>query len=203
MAILAASGVHALVIALVTIPRGEERVRAPLVVVPVLYDVARTPRSDPHEPTEDIDPLNAEIERRPEPEPVRLPSIPIIVGMNEESGVETIPPTTLIEMRGAVLPLVATPMGIRRRVAAESPEALARARAESLLTSWLASLARPAPPSSGPVSLSEGGVSLAIPWEGFLPADRSDRVWRRERCQGEDGESDKAGEASARRAQCD
>jgi hypothetical protein len=192
------------VIGLVTIPRIEEEPRPSLVVVPILYDVADvTSRGAPPDRAENIDPRNPDIERRSGPEPTRLPSIPIIVGMDEERGIETIPPTTLMEMRGAVLPLVVTSTGIGRRVTTESPEALARARAESLLTSWLASLAQPGPPSSGPLSLSEGGVSLAIPWQGFLPADRSDRVWRRERCGGGDREADKAGEARARRAQCD
>ena len=57
---------------------------------------------------------------------------------------------------------------------------------------------------TGAVGLANGGITVAIPWPGFLPANRSDEKWREERCSGGGGgDSDKAGEGEARRAQCD
>src|SRR5688500_303339 len=109
------------------------------------------------------------------------------------------------EARAATLPLVLRPGGgLGGRRLGRTPEQLAIARAESLLVSRLAGIAVVERRDTGAVGLANGGVTLAIPWSGFLPANRSDEKWREERCAGGgDGDSDKAGEGEARRAQCD
>ena len=113
--------------------------------------------------------------------------------------------TALTETRAATLPLVVRPGGgIGGRRLGRTPEQLAIARAESLLVARLAGIAVVERRDTGAVGLANGGITLAIPWPGFLPANRGDEKWREERCSGGgDGDSDKAGEGEARRAQCD
>ncbi|HJU87651.1 MAG TPA: hypothetical protein VJ788_09810, partial [Gemmatimonadota bacterium] len=109
------------------------------------------------------------------------------------------------EARAAALPLVVRPGGgLGGRSLGRTPEQLAIARAESLLVARLAGIAVVERRDPGAVGLANGGITLAIPWPGFLPANRGDGKWREERCSGGgDGDSDKAGEGEARRAQCD
>ena len=114
----------------------------------------------------------------------------------------TIPPTSLRELRAATLPLVASADGIGRRRLERTPEEIAVARAESLLFARMAGLVVPAR-DNGAVGLANGGITVAVPWQGFLPANRADGAWRAERCSGSgDGKADKAGEGESRRAQC-
>ena len=115
------------------------------------------------------------------------------------------PSAALTETRAATLPLVVRPGGgLGPRRLGRTAEQLAIARAESLLVARLAGIAVVERRDTGAVGLANGGVTVAIPWPGFLPADRSDGKWREERCSGGgDGDSDKAGEGEARRAQCD
>ncbi len=107
--------------------------------------------------------------------------------------------------RAATLPLVVREGGgLGGRRLGRTDEQLAIARAESLLVERLAGIAVVERHDTGKVGLANGGVTVAIPWGGFLPADRNDEEWRGERCSGGgDGDSDKAGEGEARRAQCD
>ena len=107
--------------------------------------------------------------------------------------------------RAATLPLVVREGGgLGGRRLGRTDEQLAIARAESLLVERLAGIAVVERHDTGKVGLANGGVTVAIPWGGFLPADRNDEEWREERCSGGgDGDSDKAGEGEARRAQCD
>jgi hypothetical protein len=113
--------------------------------------------------------------------------------------------TAMHETRAATLPLVVRPGGgIGGRSLGRTPEQLAIARAESLLVARLAGIAVVERRDTGTVGLANGGITLAIPWPGFLPANRGDEKWREERCGGSgDGDSDKAGEGEARGAQCD
>ena len=115
------------------------------------------------------------------------------------------PSAGLTETRAATLPLVVLPGGgVGGRRLGRTPEQLAIARAESLLVARLAGIAVVERRDTGAVGLANGGITVAIPWPGFLPANRSDEKWREERCSGGgDGDSDKAGEGEARRAQCD
>jgi hypothetical protein len=107
--------------------------------------------------------------------------------------------------RAATLPLIVREGGgLGGRRLGRTPEQLAIARAESLLVERLAGIAVVERRDTGAVGLANGGITLAIPWGGFLPADRTDEKWREERCaEGGDGDSDKAGEGEARRARCD
>ncbi|HJR54740.1 MAG TPA: hypothetical protein VJ982_13625 [Gemmatimonadota bacterium] len=107
--------------------------------------------------------------------------------------------------RAATLPLVVREGGgLGGRRLGRTAEQLAIARAESLLVERLAGIAVVERRETGKVGLANGGITVAIPWGGFLPADRNDEEWRAERCSGGgDGDSDKAGEGEARRAQCD
>ena len=115
----------------------------------------------------------------------------------------TIPSTALTALKAATLPLVAEGGGVARRRLEQSPEELAIARAESLLVARMAGIGVARTRDVGAVGLANGGVTLAIPWAGFLPSNRNDAGWREERCSGDgDGDSDKAGEGAARRAQC-
>jgi hypothetical protein len=113
------------------------------------------------------------------------------------------PAMTLGPLDAALLPLVLTPMGIGRRAPAPESRRTAIIRAESLLTARLASLPGTKRANRGAVGLANGGVTVAIPWGGFLPANRRDGKWREERCKGKDaGKADKPGEGRARRARC-
>jgi hypothetical protein len=111
----------------------------------------------------------------------------------------------MTEARSATLPLVVRPGGgLGGRSLGRTAEQLAIARAESLLVARLAGIAVVERRDTGTVGLANGGITLAVPWPGFLPASRGDEKWREERCSGGgDGGSDKAGEGEARRAQCD
>jgi hypothetical protein len=131
-------------------------------------------------------------------EAVTLAAIPFF------SESEALPFTAVTEARGAALPLVVgSGGGIGRRRLERTPEQIATARAESLLFARMADIAVAERQDTGTVGLANGGVTLAIPWSGFLPADRRDSEWRKERCSGDGGgDSDKAGESEARRAQC-
>jgi hypothetical protein len=113
--------------------------------------------------------------------------------------------TAMTEARAAALPLIVRPGGgLGGRSLGRTPEQLAIARAESLLVARLAGIAVVERRDTGALGLADGGVTLAIPWPGFLPANRGDERWREERCSGDGGgDSDKAGEGEARRAQCD
>lgn len=114
----------------------------------------------------------------------------------------TIPSTTL----GAPLtPLEATPGGIARRTTPVDARRLEIMRAESLLASRLADLPGAGVPEEPTIGLAEGGgVTVPVPWGGFIPENRKDGVWREERCSGKDAdEADKPGEGEARGSQCD
>lgn len=118
----------------------------------------------------------------------------------------TIPPTTLNALTEPTQSLIVKPAGIGRRAPVVDAKHIAIARAESLLSSRLTSLpGAGAPKPKRPIALANGGgVTVVIPWQGFLPADRYDEVWRADRCRNADSDddADKPGEAAARRAQC-
>ncbi|HET7693153.1 MAG TPA: hypothetical protein VFM44_08720 [Gemmatimonadota bacterium] len=136
--------------------------------------------------------------------PALAGAIPFLPGPAAAPATEA-PAGAMGEARAATLPLVVRPGGgLGGRRLGRTPEQLAIARAESLLVSRLAGIAVVERRDTGAVGLANGGVTIAIPWPGFLPANRSDEKWRAERCSGGgDGDSDKAGEGEARRAQCD
>lgn len=131
------------------------------------------------------------------------PAVPIVVetpGAPEET---TIPSTALdAEIVAPTLPLEVGPDGVRRR--APDPATMARIRADSIVNARLADLPGAKRRPARTVGLAEGGgVTIAIPWQGFLPEDREDETWREERCSGGGGgENDKAGEAEGRASQC-
>jgi hypothetical protein len=116
--------------------------------------------------------------------------------------IRTILPTTLL---APLAPLEGTPGGVGRRSAPVDARRVEIQRAESLLASRLADLPGAGVPREPSIGLAEGGgITVPIPWGGFVPEDRVDRVWREERCAGKDAdEADKAGEGEARRSQCD
>lgn len=115
--------------------------------------------------------------------------------------VRTISPTTL---RAPLTPLEATPGGIGRRTTAPDARRMAILRAESLMASRLADLPGAGVPEEPSIGLAEGGLTVPVPWGGFIPENRKDGVWREERCSGKDADgADKPGEAEARRSQCD
>ncbi len=118
----------------------------------------------------------------------------------------TIPPTTLNALTEPTQSLIVKPAGIGRRAPVVDARRMAIARAESLISSRLTSLpGAGAPKPKRPLALADdGGVTVVIPWPGFLPADRYDEVWRADRCRNaeRDKDADKPGEAAARRAQC-
>lgn len=135
-------------------------------------------------------------------------AIPFLPGRGAAPGAPA--PTTeeraaLTDARAATLPLVVRPGGgIGGRSLARTPEQIAIARAESLLVARLAGIAVVERRDTGTVGLANGGITLAIPWPGFLPGNRGDEKWREERCsEGGNGDSDKAGEGEARGAQCE
>lgn len=133
---------------------------------------------------------------------VPIISVPTLAAGAPEA--QTIPATALTRLKEAVLPLEATPFGVRRRGVERDEARLAIMRAESLVNARLATLVETSPSvSAGPLSLANGGVTFPIPWGGFVRADRVDETWREERCRGKDDrKADKPGEAEARRAQC-
>lgn len=206
-ALLAALVLHAAAFLFVRFPadRGREA-GGPLVLMPPVTGV-ETPAANrglasPAEPAsaEGTRAAPGEVARRD----VEETPIPVIRESRAAAGGTTIPSTALTELRAAPLPLVVSPDGrIGRRRLERTPEQIAIARAESLLVARMAGIAVAEKRDVGAVGLAKGGITLAIPWQGFLPADRRDEVWREKRCsEDEDGESDKAGEGEARRAQC-
>lgn len=209
VAIAVATGVHALLLWSVRIPLPPQSPpSSPLVLVPQLAPSLELPAA-----RDFLQPTAPGIEPQPDrPVPTRAPATdeepPRIASPSISPTApitRTIPPTTLNAFRGAVQPLEAGPEGIHRQTLPLDPKRVATMRAESLLSARLAELPGvKAEPPTGPVSLSSGGVKVAVPWQGFLPADRRDAIWRAERCrEGGRGDGDKPGEAEARRAQCD
>ena len=94
-------------------------------------------------------------------------------------------------------PLEGTPGGIERRSAPVDARRIEIQRAESLLASRLADLPGAGVPREPSVGLAEGGITVPVPWGGFVPEDRKDRVWRKERCAG--GDADSAARTTASR----
>lgn len=198
-AVAVAVAVHALLLAFLSFPGTEPRPeRRALSVIPMAPAPDRAPRRSIPPPEETPRPERDRSRPTPRtaiPIPVESPGAPIE---------NTIPETALEALREAVLPLEAGPEGVRRRTPRADPERLARARAESLVNVRLAELPGAERRERGAVDLAaEGGVRISIPWEGFLPSDRSDEGWRKKRCSGRGDDSDKPGEAEARRAQCE
>jgi hypothetical protein len=105
------------------------------------------------------------------------------------------------------MPLIATPYGIGRRPVVRDQARITRMRAESLVNAMIASVIEVKPPMrAGPLSFPQGGgVSIPVPWGGFVRDDRDDETWREERCSGggDSDEGDKPGEEEARGSQCD
>ncbi|HUF88636.1 MAG TPA: hypothetical protein VMR66_01505 [Gemmatimonadota bacterium] len=204
-ALVAALAVHAVVLLFVRLPADHGRTAGgPLVLVPQPVAVER-PAADrgllePGATAEDGTRARTTADPPAERPATAIPAIRESPAATPE---RTIPSTTLGELRASTLPLVASPEGtIGRRRLERSPEAIAAARAESLLFARMAGLVVPAR-DIGAIGLANGGITVAVPWQGFLPADRYDGAWRAKRCAGSgDGDSDKAGEAEARRAQC-
>lgn len=193
-----ALAVHAAVLAWVAIPGPRESTgRRSLFLVP-MPEVTLDRR---HEPAAPGAPEHASEEASPTARlmvavPVETPGAP-------EGG--TIAPTGLLDLSGPIQPLEVGPRGLVRRRALPEDDGrrLAVARAESIVHARLAAMGVASRPTSGPITLANGGVTVAIPWQGFVREDRQDGVWRRERCEGDDdGKSDKAGETDGRAAQC-
>jgi hypothetical protein len=203
LAIAVALVAHAVVLVFVRFPAGPEREDGgSLAIVPEPADAGRAAERPAalEEPGGGRGDGRAAPGPAPRVEPTPIPAIRESPGAAEEI---TIPPTALTELRAATLPLVPTEAGIARRRIERSPEELAIARAESLLVARMAGIAVVEARDVGAVGLANGGITVAIPWEGFLPSDRRDGEWRRQRCEEGDGEDgDKAGEGEARRAQC-
>lgn len=195
---------HAAAIAFLFFPTGRsERTHPALSVIPMPHVPAKSPRPE-LEPPVDRPEARERVEEPEREEPaVPPPAIPVPVESPDAPLEETIPETTLRALQGPVLPLEAGPTGVRRRTPPARSPALTRARAESLVNAQLAELPGAQRRERGAVALADGGVSFAIPWQGFV-RDGSDEAWRRERCEGGgDGEDDKAGEKEGRAAQCD
>lgn len=204
LAIAVALVAHAVAVVFVRFPSGPEReAGGPLVIVPRPADVGSPAERRPaslEEPGREAGEGEVVRTTPPEAEPTPIPAIRESRAAAEET---TIPSTALTELRAAALPLVPTEGRIGRRRIERSPEEMAIARAESLLAIRLAGIAVVEARDVGAVGLANGGVTVAIPWAGFLPADRRDGEWRRQRCEeGDGGDGDKAGEDEARRAQC-
>jgi hypothetical protein len=187
--------VHAIVLLFVRVPADRGGAGGgPLIVVPQPIALER-PARDRSLPVPARTPVRTDDETAAAPPAFRESPVAAVE--------TTIPSTALTALRAATLPLVAEEGGVARRRLEQSPEELAIARAESLLVARLAGIGVAKARDIGAVGLANGGITLAIPWAGFLPSNRSDAGWRVERCSGDgDGESDKAGEAAARRAQC-
>lgn len=187
--------VHAIVLFFVRVPadRGDAG-GGPLIVVPQPVALER-PVRDRSLPVPARSPERAAGETAAAPPAFRESPLAAVEA--------TIPSTALTALKAATLPLVAEGGGIARRRLELSPEELAIARAESLLVARMAGIGVAKARDIGAVGLANGGVTVAVPWAGFLPPDRNDAGWREERCSGDgDGDSDKPGEAAARRAQC-
>lgn len=207
LALATAGLLHGVAIAFLAVPAGDpDRPASPLVVIPRTVRVAdHAPLQvlpEPSSPAEDeFAPSRSTHPSAPrETPPIRTP----VPGDSPERPTEeTIPSTTLLELRGAPLPLVTTETGVARRTLDPDPARLARARAESILAVRFETPVVDPPPELGPTTLEGGGVTIAIPWQGFVRRDRKDDVWRDERCEGGSEKADKPGEAEAKSAQCD
>jgi hypothetical protein len=205
--------VHAAAFLYVRVPveRGRQA-GGPLVVVPQPAAVDRTaadrglaaPSADGSTLEDDAGAARREAAPDVERPAVVGTPIPLIRESPMAPAETTIPSTALTELRAATLPLVpSSGAGVGRRRLERTPAQIATARAESLLVARMAGIGVAPARDIGAVGLANGGITVAIPWQGFLPADRSDGAWREKRCSGDgDGKSDKAGEGEARRAQC-
>lgn len=201
---MAAVAVHAAAILILRLPAERDpRTIGPLVLVPRPAEVER-PAADRRlsRPESGEEGAPTEAAERPTERPE--PSIPIIRESPAAGEETTIPSTALGELHAATLPLVVSPEGaVARRRLERSADQIAIARAESLLSARMAGLAVVPVRDTGAIGLANGGITVAIPWQGLLPADRYDETWRKERCSGsDDGKADKPGEGEARRAQC-
>lgn len=203
-----AAAVHAILLWVVVIPDSRTALEpTPLVVIPQAAEAPprALPRPAPESAGKTLPPEPERADRSPAVQaprdaPLGTPP-PRWVARRSAPLDRTIPPTTLGAFEAAVQPLIVTPTGIGRRP--PDPRRMAIMRAESLLDARLASLPGTRRRDPGAIGLANGGVTVAVPWGGFLPADRKDGTWREERCRGKDsGEADKAGEGEARRAQC-
>lgn len=205
VALVLAGAVHLLLLSTVRLPVPRPAPRAGEVAVsfepiaparPETAEVAEPP-AGPAEAATAVRPRRA-------PPVALLPETPIAWPRASEEAprLRTIPPTTLL---APLAPLEGTPGGVGRRSAPVDARRLEIQRAESLLTSRLAGLPGAGVPHEPAVGLAEGGgVTIPVPWGGFVPEDRKDGVWREERCAGKDADqADKPGEAEARNAQCD
>ena len=205
IALVLAGALHVLLLWVVDLPVPRPSPRAGEVTV--ISEPVVTARPEvgeaPEPPAKSAERLPAEPPGRATP--VTLPpETPIARPRPSERApeVRTIPPTTLL---APLTPLEATPGGIGRRSAPVDARRIEIQRAESLLISRLADLPGAGVPREPSVGLAEdGGITVPVPWGGFVPEDRKDRVWREERCAGKDAdEVDKPGEGEARRSQCD
>lgn len=207
VALGAAALVHALVLWLLVLPSPTHRPTTPeLVVTPETVLVQPPAEADTR--VEDAERPGAEPSRpaparRAEEEPAPA-SVPVPRAATGPPDAETIPETALTRLQAPTLPLEATPFGVTRRRVARDPARIARMRAESLLAARVGTTIETEPPlSAGPVSLANGGVTIAVPWGGFIRSDRTDEAWRAERCRKKgDRKADEPGEEEARRAQC-
>lgn len=203
-----AAAAHAVAFALLVLPFPSDRDPGDrtLTLVPMAPPAREPLRRELTPPGERAGELSGSGERRTSlpRRPDRRSVVPLIVSNPDAPEEATIPSTALdAELVAPTLPLEVGPDGIRRRAPAADSRTLATMRAESLVSARLSGLPGTERRKSGPVSLANGGVTIAIPWQGFLPANRRDEEWREERCSGKDGdESDKLGEAEARASQC-
>jgi hypothetical protein len=204
LAVVTSAAIHVVALLMLSIPgsrTSDDRLDdSDLLLVPMAVSQPR--QTAPEAPAQQLDdaapretpPVQLDIEI---PQPAMSPAAPLT---------RTIPPTTLNALTEPTQSLIVKPAGIGRRTSHIDAKRLAIARAESLLTSRLASLPGAGTPKpKRPIDLAEdGGVTVVIPWSGFLPADRYDEIWRADRCRDtdRDNDADKPGEAAARRAQC-
>ncbi|MGH7572506.1 MAG: hypothetical protein ACREMK_11785 [Gemmatimonadota bacterium] len=206
LAVAVAGAVHLLLLWWVRVPvspssRAGTEVMAILEpAVPARPETAPPPEA-PSEPADEPVPERADaLPRSLVSEP---PAVPIARPRPSQRApdMRTIPPTTLT---APLTPLEGTPGGIFRRTTPSDTRRTAIVRAESLLAARLADMPGAGVPEEPSIGLAEGGITVPIPWGGFVPEDRKDRVWRAERCSGEGAdEADKPGEGEARRSQCD
>jgi len=201
--------VHAVILGLVVLrPPADTGGPRSIVLLPVRPESADLPSVRPDAPAEPA----SEAGERPAPSVAQAPrpvERPPVVGVPTPRpgapDTATIPETGLVELRAPMQPLVATPYGVARRPVVRDEARLARVRAESLVNARIASILE-RPPSTlqaGPVSLANGGVSVPVPWQGFVRDDRDDATWREKRCRGEEKDGGEgAGEDEARRSQC-
>lgn len=195
-AVAVAIAVHALGLFLLRVPVAEPPSISSIEVDFRSENVRIEPAASPLQPPE-MRQRSAPSESVPSPHP--SPAMSPLAPLDR-----TIPPTVLRALREAPVPLTAGPVGIERKRAEIDPRRIAVTRAESLLASRIATLPGVEPRPKSSIDLSEGGgVTLAVPWAGFLPEDLKDEAWRDRRCSEAGRDDDKPGEARGRRAQCD